>query len=233
MRNELQAAADFLANHFVEDQEIANAFNNATQRILQEHFQNHWYQNEPDRGKGFRCLQYAPPFIDPLLLKAAETAKVKDAVFFRGPETPTTEFYLWINPGEVKVSMGREPSKYIYSEKTENPYGALRMSIEKTLVDVKLETIPYETQPPTMLPQNLSHESFGSYGLNDSYTNFQQPHHARDGHSTPPSLLDSLPGTPNMGASSGNHPCPPPLGSSLGPAMVGAGGLRQMAGVIS
>ena len=113
--------------------------------MLSEHYRGHWHPDEPHRGCAHRSLQYMPNTggIDPLLIKAAEAAGVRDAAFFRGHNSEP-DFVMWVNPGEVKLQRGRTQS-HIWSDGVEpnNPYQKLRLKCEVTRLNVEYaEPVP-------------------------------------------------------------------------------------------
>mmetsp|Transcript_65712 Transcript_65712/g.109176 ORF Transcript_65712/g.109176 Transcript_65712/m.109176 type:complete len:242 (-) Transcript_65712:235-960(-) len=155
---EVWQAAEYLASCFLQEPDLRSAFSSRLQEVLMERYQDHWYPDEPHRGCAYRAITYAPPIIDPLLLRAAELAGVHDAAFSKQHQTEP-EILLWVNPGEVKQLRGKG-IQYIWTDGSakENPYSKLRMKIEPTKVNVRYDNC---SEQPTGSPCS-SHPLDGS-----------------------------------------------------------------------
>lgn len=67
-----------------------------SQETLYAQYAGHWYLNEPQRGCAYRSMTYAPPLVDSLLMRAAESAGVRDAAFGSAQSRGEADFLLWV-----------------------------------------------------------------------------------------------------------------------------------------
>ena len=138
------------------------------QEILIERHRGHWYPHEPHRGCGYRALTCTPQTMDPLIQRAAQGSGIKDMLQeFCKTFTDAGELICWvrartplpsthasgprvaaltacrraqINPGEVKVLRGKA-HELLYTDGagSDNPYAKLRINIEPTKLNVKVD----------------------------------------------------------------------------------------------
>lgn len=106
MRDEVAAAVVFLTrlvrtnSHLSKDK--ADEFSDKLSTILVERFKNHWYQKQPTKGQGYRCIRVneAEP-VDTVLEKVAQ----QSGLSYLDLGLPS-EFTLWIDPQEVICRIG-------------------------------------------------------------------------------------------------------------------------------
>ena len=76
-------------------------------KVLQNHYSNHWFPQQPNKGNGYRCLRIVKNKLDPLLSKAGRCCGLSDKTLL---EIFPAEFTLWIDPDEVSYRIGDEGS---------------------------------------------------------------------------------------------------------------------------
>ena len=101
MRDEISAAVVFLTrlvrkNEHLSDEQVKE-FSSNLSKVLTARFKNHWYQDAPTKGQGYRCIRVneTDP-TDPVLVKAATDSGLK----YCDLNLPT-ELTLWVDPCEV------------------------------------------------------------------------------------------------------------------------------------
>ena len=69
--------------------------------LMKSKFQNHWYEQVPERGQGFRSMICHPQSdqIDPMLVEAAARANFQISSVFKERQG----LRMWIDPNEVEV----------------------------------------------------------------------------------------------------------------------------------
>jgi len=138
---EAQHASEWYSSQLLGDAEQKASFAARLQELIVEHNRGHWYVDEPHRGCAYRALTSTTNACDPMLLRAAEAAGVKDLLTtFCKQFSDVGEVIMWINPGEVKVLLGKA-QKIIYSDGTgsDNPYEKMRIKIVPTRLAVKVD----------------------------------------------------------------------------------------------
>lgn len=101
MREEIGAAVLFITRLIRQSGSVSSEkvveFSNSLSAILNEKFQNHWYQDHPTKGQGYRCIRInsAEP-IDPVLEKAAQNS----GLHYHDLRLPS-ELTLWVDPKDV------------------------------------------------------------------------------------------------------------------------------------
>mmetsp|Transcript_29920 Transcript_29920/g.51161 ORF Transcript_29920/g.51161 Transcript_29920/m.51161 type:complete len:266 (-) Transcript_29920:102-899(-) len=139
---EAQHLAEWLGNQLLpEASECRAIFTAQLQEILIERHRGHWYPHEPHRGCGYRALTCTPQTMDPLIQRAAQGSGIKDMLQeFCKTFTDAGELICWINPGEVKVLRGKA-HELLYTDGagSDNPYAKLRINIEPTKLNVKVD----------------------------------------------------------------------------------------------
>ena len=120
MKNETEAAAGFWL-----EQLKFNLLSNEQQRIfldtlireMRNKFHSHWYEKDPVRGQGYRCIIYDgnAKYIDPMLLKGACEANFDFVKLYEGSAC-NKGIRMWVDPGEVEVESVVPPTnrKLIY-----------------------------------------------------------------------------------------------------------------------
>lgn len=100
-----------------------NEFKSAMSTVLAKHFSNHWHQESPAMGSGYRCLIFTPSKIDPLVFDAiAQATTTTSTTTNTNTNTNTnqnntdkkgfanaflsSELRLWIDPGDVSFKRG-------------------------------------------------------------------------------------------------------------------------------
>jgi len=101
--------ASSMRQHDLSQQEL-NTFEQALRTGMEARCDGHWYPSDPRRGSGHRSIVNDLK-IDPLLISAAATARIRD-VASRLPRA-----VLWINPGAVRVQVeGERALQVLYPE---------------------------------------------------------------------------------------------------------------------
>ena len=101
MREEIAAAVVFMTRLIKQNDSISKEkleeFSSILSAILVEKFKNHWYQETPTKGQGYRCIRINPAEpIDPVLEQAAESC----GLHYNDLNLPQ-ELTLWVDPQEV------------------------------------------------------------------------------------------------------------------------------------
>lgn len=101
MREEIGAAVLFITRLIRQSGSVSSEkvveFSNSLSAILNEKFQNHWYQDHPTKGQGYRCIRInSSEPIDPVLEKAARNSGLQ----YHDLRLPS-ELTLWIDPKDV------------------------------------------------------------------------------------------------------------------------------------
>jgi protein Tob/BTG len=107
MLKEIKSAADFLTkllrSHDLSEESL-EGFNRTLQKVLFNHYQNHWFPENPFKGSGFRCIRINHK-MDPLVEKACISLGIEKlhSLF-------PNELTLWIDPQEVSYRIGEDGS---------------------------------------------------------------------------------------------------------------------------
>ena len=102
MLEEIDAAVLFVRRFVERNSTLTKAqiqsFGENLSQILQERFRNHWYEHEPTKGQGYRCIRIneARP-VDPILEQAAMVTQGLKYGDLRLPP----EMTLWVDPHDV------------------------------------------------------------------------------------------------------------------------------------
>lgn len=101
MREEIGAAVLFITRLIRQSGSVSSEkvveFSNSLSAILNEKFQNHWYQDHPTKGQGYRCIRInSSEPIDPVLEKAARNSGLQ----YHDLRLPS-ELTLWVDPKDV------------------------------------------------------------------------------------------------------------------------------------
>jgi len=112
MKYEIEAASGYWLAKLDRTQiteEQSRIFLSELQRLMCNKFANHWYEDEPTRGQGFRSLvcDYEQKFVDSMLLSAATAAGFN----FYELWGDTKGLRMWVDPGEVEVRNVSPPYK--------------------------------------------------------------------------------------------------------------------------
>ncbi len=107
MREELEAAVDFIFKSFFKLQDLQGSYDlqklkNVLIEILEERYKNHWYENKPLKGQAYRCIRLRKNdanldyVIDLLInkLKQTENINLENCLL-------KSDITLWVDPGEV------------------------------------------------------------------------------------------------------------------------------------
>lgn len=106
MKDEISAAVVFItkivrkSKHL--NQEDVSKFSEQLARVLMSRFRNHWYEENPSKGQGYRCIRisYDEPR-DGALEKAAEASGINYDVL-----NLPADMTLWVDPREVTCRFG-------------------------------------------------------------------------------------------------------------------------------
>lgn len=102
MLEEIDAAVLFVRRFVERNKTLTKAqvqsFCENLSQILQERFRNHWYEQEPTKGQGYRCIRIneARP-VDPILEQAA---MITQGLKYGDLQLPP-EMTLWVDPRDV------------------------------------------------------------------------------------------------------------------------------------
>lgn len=112
MREEIAAAVVFVTRLIKHNdglsKEKLEEFSSFLSAILIEKFKNHWYQEKPTKGQGYRCIRINPAEpIDPVLEKAAESC----GLHYNDLNLPQ-ELTLWVDPQEVCCRFGESDGSF-------------------------------------------------------------------------------------------------------------------------
>lgn len=113
MLKEIKSAADFLTkllrSHKI-GEETLEEFNRTLQKVLFNHYQNHWFPENPFKGSGFRCIRINHK-MDPLVEKVCLSSGLEklNSLF-------PNELTLWIDPHEVSYRIGEDGSTCVLYE---------------------------------------------------------------------------------------------------------------------
>jgi protein Tob/BTG len=103
MKEELQAAVDFMCNSFFTFKANPNIELNKIKetltQILQDRYKDHWYVDKPLKGQAYRCIRLRKndknhDYIVDLLIKKMQNLNVESCLC-------KVDITLWIDPGEV------------------------------------------------------------------------------------------------------------------------------------
>lgn len=112
MREEIAAAVVFMTRLIKLNENISKEkveeFSNILSALLVEKFKNHWYQEAPTKGQGYRCIRIDPAEpTDPVLEKAAESCGLS----YLDLNLPQ-ELTLWVDPQEVCCRFGESDGSF-------------------------------------------------------------------------------------------------------------------------
>ena len=107
MLHEVSAAVLFIASILKRSQKVSNdvicKFINQLFDDLQARFQDHWFEEFPERGSAYRCIRNTRKGLDPRICKAGSACGIAKREL---TEILPTEFILWIDPLEVSYRVG-------------------------------------------------------------------------------------------------------------------------------
>jgi len=207
-------AAEWIGAQLLPDSaEQRASFASKLQELIVERNRGHWYPEEPHRGCAYRSMMMNTNGCDPLILKAAEGAGVKDILgCFCKHMSEFGEVICWINPGEVKVLKGKA-QQFIYSDGTgsDNPYEKLRINIKPTKLAVKVDTTDTRELHAPGSPVSSAGGPSGSIGGSEGFG------YRWNGHSQGMASSGSV--TPRDGASPTESPAESWRAAPIPPAM--------------
>eukprot|EP00055_Hartaetosiga_balthica_P004603 m.12320 g.12320 ORF g.12320 m.12320 type:complete len:291 (-) comp3983_c0_seq1:43-915(-) len=110
MREEIDYAINFICDQFCSGLESGleggegvhdlEMFRDELRQQLEERYTDHWFPSEPERGCGYRCLEWSKRFVDGSIQHAAQKAGLEVATLMaKGPR----HLKLWVDPGEVSA----------------------------------------------------------------------------------------------------------------------------------
>ncbi|XP_066529183.1 protein BTG2 [Hoplias malabaricus] len=107
---EVSAAASFVSRllrsrGFLSEKQL-RVFRDCLQQALSEHYQHHWFPEQPQKGSGYRCIRINHE-MDPLIGKAAGRIGLTAGQLF---SLLPRELTLWIDPYEVSYRIGEDGS---------------------------------------------------------------------------------------------------------------------------
>lgn len=73
---------------------------------LTKHYHNHWFEDQPFRGSGYRCIRINPKMMDPILEATWADCEPEDKLENVLPQ----ELTLWVDPNEVSYRIGENGS---------------------------------------------------------------------------------------------------------------------------
>ena len=102
MKNEIDAATLWWVSQVTARPDQSHTFKQSLCSALYERYNGHWYESEPFRGQGYRCISYLPEEnkIDDVLLDSAKKAGLDLTSLLQGLEGGVT---MWVDPGDVEV----------------------------------------------------------------------------------------------------------------------------------
>jgi protein Tob/BTG len=122
MKNEIDAATSWWMSQLsVSRTDQLLAFRQALWSSLHERYKDHWYEEEPCRGQGYRCISYLPEEekVDSLLIDSAKLAGLDFAHCVQALEGGVT---MWVDPGDVEVKfMSSRRHKVVYKNSSITP----------------------------------------------------------------------------------------------------------------
>ena len=170
MKNETEAAAGFWL-----EQLKFNLLSNEQQRIfldtlireMRNKFHGHWYEKDPVRGHGYRCIIYDgnAKYIDPMLLKGACEANFDFVKLYEGSAC-NKGIRMWVDPGEVEVESVVPPTnrKLIYRKGKYTPSQSSVAPEELYMLDQGVLYHPdYNIYYPPMNPYETQEIAYYDY----------------------------------------------------------------------
>jgi len=156
MRDEITAAVVFITrmvkkNDSLSQDQVEN-FSNKLTALLLEKFRNHWYQEKPLKGQGYRCIRVnSMGLCDPVLLQAAGDTGLK----YSDLKLPA-EMTLWVDPDEVCCRFGENRGSYCTIASTRD--GKLNNKSSTVNIDDALQKQESRktTEPPKHWKSNRS-----------------------------------------------------------------------------
>lgn len=110
MKREVRTAAEFLTNLLrlgkILDASQLRLFNIQMEKLLTEHYQQHWFPNNAFKGSGYRCLRINHK-MDPVIGKAGMSCGLKENSL---KNLFPYELTMWVDPGEVSYRIGENGS---------------------------------------------------------------------------------------------------------------------------
>jgi protein Tob/BTG len=110
MLAEVSSAVAFLSNLMrarSENSDVVDQFRLTLEKILCNHYENHWHEGTPCKGSGFRCLRILPNRMDPLMLQAAYQCGISVRSLF---DMLPSDITMWVDPAQVAYRIGEEGS---------------------------------------------------------------------------------------------------------------------------
>jgi hypothetical protein len=152
MKNEIDAASTWWVSQVtVARADQLHAFRHALWTALHERFRGHWYESEPHRGQGFRCISYLPEEekVDDLLNDSATAAGLDVAKCFQALEGGVT---MWVDPGDVEVKfLSTRRHKVLYKNNALTPTKDVRTRARTRSFQ------KYSPAPPPQQPQQQAY----------------------------------------------------------------------------
>lgn len=108
MLQEVSAAVLFIASILKRSQKVSNEviakFIVQLYQDLEARFQDHWFEELPERGSAFRCIRNTTRGgLDPRICKAGQACGISKCAL---TEILPSEFILWIDPQDVSYRVG-------------------------------------------------------------------------------------------------------------------------------
>jgi hypothetical protein len=104
MKKEIDLAVNWIVEKgfttFKEEKERANIFKRILFEELMKKYDNHWYEDNREKGSGYRALICDEYQIDCIILKALKLSNINPNL------VEFDNFVLFVNPGEVKCKIG-------------------------------------------------------------------------------------------------------------------------------
>lgn len=106
MKDEISAAVVFITKIVRKskylNQEDVSQFSEQLARVLMSRFRNHWYEDNPSKGQGYRCIRVSA---DEPRDRALESAAEACGLDYNVLNLPA-EMTLWVDPREVTCRFG-------------------------------------------------------------------------------------------------------------------------------
>lgn len=139
--------------------------------MLEERYENHWYETMPMKGQAFRCLRVkrSENYVDPVLEKLLFDLKLN----LNQLGLPN-DFTLWIDPGEVSVRFGDQVG-YTYtiarlntSPTSHENIAANRINDKPCLVVQNAENILFDEKLTAFIRQNSCNNTNDEFIMNSN-----------------------------------------------------------------
>lgn len=121
MKEEIEAAALWWVRQLektTSNRQALEIFKKTMEKIMQERYTGHWYEEDRARGSAYRSISYDNR-MDPIILMSAKTAGIES---IEEHLEQARHKIMFVNPGEVKVTNAvllSAPAQHIWQRKTD------------------------------------------------------------------------------------------------------------------